>query len=510
MQNLESLPDSTLSHVLSFLLSKELLALRSVGNRWLSTFFSSDGHENEQAEFLWRQALARDFKFTPVHFRCGSSDPLHHLRTLRIKTSEDDDDEEEDEDNENELGTSIFGYTARDSIYVASNAFESWRYWSKVSRIFFQGTDKSDTEYVNGPYFLRAAELWAKVEMWCSDDDRSGELGSRIIDSLEPGARQSSGRFARTIDCEAAHAYEAIFAFHDGQKTTNSDDAVDVSIGLFGCYRVYDHHCCMTLHNTRKAGALSFGHFIAIAGNNLSQRYNNIILNVDEGIIQVCGVSENGPSLITAYKLQSGADVGLLWMEEYVRRLDNGEMSIRKEQFGRLPPLNMISPFPNHRSSLSSRKVTRGIEIVASSIPAREIVAVVYSLQIRILNPDEEGYLTPSVRGYETCQLSTRHWVLTNNEDGSTDNVSGEGVIGCFPVLYEGGYRDDQTNHMGDVEEGARESGTFVYQSCARMKSGHFEGRIKFYPGSINDPSGEPFYVDVGRFDLNMDPDLCY
>ena len=151
MQNLESLPDSTLSHVLSFLLSKELLALRSVGNRWLSTFFSSDGHENEQAEFLWRQALARDFKFTPVHFRCGSSDPLHHLRTLRIKTSEDDDDEEEDEDNENELGTSIFGYTARDSIYVASNAFESWRYWSKVSRIFFQGTDKSDTEYVNGP-----------------------------------------------------------------------------------------------------------------------------------------------------------------------------------------------------------------------------------------------------------------------------------------------------------------------------------------------------------------------
>ena len=54
---------------------------------------------------------------------------------------------------------------------------------------------------------------------------------------------------------------------------------------------------------------------------------------------------------------------------------------------------------------------------------------------------------------------------------GHVDRVDGEGVVGKFPVLRVGGYRNDQQNRYGNVGKGKGwTDGTFVYQSCSGPK----------------------------------------
>jgi hypothetical protein len=159
---------------------------------------------------------------------------------------------------------------------------------------------------------------------------------------------------------------------------------------------------------------------------------------------------------------------------------------------------------------LCSCEVTRGIQVIASSIYAAEIDVVVYSIRIRLLEPGESGYMTPEERGFETCQLMTRHWILTDFMNRKIDEVNGEGVVGRFPLLFEGGYRDDFMTSSTHTKVGKNESGTFVYQSCATIKSGSFEGRIQFVPVSIGRPSAEPFFVQVGKFALEARQAFSY
>ena len=50
-----------------------------------------------------------------------------------------------------------------------------------------------------------------------------------------------------------------------------------------------------------------------------------------------------------------------------------------------------------------TRAVTRGIEVKATSVYMPEHrQAWSYSIQVRLLQPGEEGYLTPEERGFET------------------------------------------------------------------------------------------------------------
>ena len=79
--------------------------------------------------------------------------------------------------------------------------------------------------------------------------------------------------------------------------------------------------------------------------------------------------------------------------------------------------------------------------------------------------------------------------------------MNGEGVIGKFPILFEGGYINGS---------GERNLGSFIYQSCTgrEMNNGTFEGHMSFIPGSIRQPTGEPFNVYVGQFELSMSPSL--
>ena len=129
-----------------------------------------------------------------------------------------------------------------------------------------------------------------------------------------------------------------------------------------------------------------------------------------------------------------------------------------------------------------------------------------YSIQLRILRPDEEGGLSEEERGFSTCQLKSRHWTIVDG-DGHTEHVRGDGVIGKYPLLKVGGYRDDEQNRFGTVGAGRQCSGTFVYQSCSGRARGtgpgSFGGELSFVPGSIKQPTGAPFDVIVPPFSLD-------
>ena len=86
-----------------------------------------------------------------------------------------------------------------------------------------------------------------------------------------------------------------------------------------------------------------------------------------------------------------------------------------------------------------------------------------------------------------------------------TNDVDGEGVIGLFPELFEGGYQ---------LENASPKTGTFEYESCTGvMGKGHFEGEIGFVvtKSAIEGaPSGETFEVTVAPFLLDPNPQCWY
>ena len=135
-----------------------------------------------------------------------------------------------------------------------------------------------------------------------------------------------------------------------------------------------------------------------------------------------------------------------------------------------------------------TREVTNFVEVRASSIFMREYGSQwSYSIRVRLLP------------GGKKCQLTKRHWVITN-ETGHVDRVSGDGVVGRFPILFcesddTFGYTEDYTNKLG----------YFAYQSqTGRIgKSGSFGGELEFVPGTIRAPTGPSFRVKVGTMMLS-------
>lgn len=218
------------------------------------------------------------------------------------------------------------------------------------------------------------------------------------------------------------------------------------------------------------------------------------------------------------------------WFEEHARRLSTGYYTI-----GRLRPSSRAPSILQYPSTMDtfrciprcSRTVTRGIEIMASSVfhPFSNITERgwglhLYSIRVRILTPQDQEYLTPEQRGFTTCQLHSRHWFVQNQcpslREGATtmDEIRGEGVVGNYPLLVEGGFQDYYSEYgvNGIFETTRSRRGSFAYQSWRHELSQSFEGYLLFIPGSLYNPErgGEPFYVRVAPFHLCRDPGYYY
>jgi len=122
--------------------------------------------------------------------------------------------------------------------------------------------------------------------------------------------------------------------------------------------------------------------------------------------------------------------------------------------------------------------------------------------------------MLPDNSPYASAQLESRTWTIVDIAANDTRRVHGQGVIGKFPVLTAGGFRDDyqfadlaMLPFRQAVRLGVQRQGTFVYQSFSGSMrdpqvGGTFEGVLTFVPNEILHPSGPKFSVRVPRFTL--------
>lgn len=492
---LQYLPEQLLLEVFHFTCAKDLFQFRLS-----SESFNNLITKSEIANTLWSEKLKLDFSY-------DEENEQGHESFTCIKINEDP-----NERRTRIQGRSIFGhYLSEDPLFTSNSAFKAYKYFCKANEILYENTDPFPK--LNASYLLRAARIWYELALWCIDPDldSSGtdfKFRSKLLQSLDAGIVPHRGRFSfyreknESKKLSTVIAADCLFAFCDGQSRPM--DAQTAALSLFGGFQAYNYVYLMMLVGTFEVRNFQKSNEVILA-NDIISGLPSIVLSLQSGNVELLTSSNHsdeseGDRLVIA----SGQDAALTWFENHVRKLVHGEIEVITGSRDDHPfddDWTYISPFPTARSSRASRCVTRGIEVIASAIPAHEIDTVVYSIRIRMLKEGEEGYLTPQQRSFETCQLHTRHWKLINLDSNDIDRVNGEGVIGKFPILFEGGY----VNGSGE-----RILGSFIYQSCTgrEMNNGTFEGHMSFIPGSIRQPTGEPFNVHVGQFELSMSPSL--
>lgn len=174
----------------------------------------------------------------------------------------------------------------------------------------------------------------------------------------------------------------------------------------------------------------------------------------------------------------------LLWLEEHLRRLQNGMIKTRMVMTSRY-----ISLYPE-APPLCTSAVTDGVKVCASAVfvpeypeSGRSQEKFMFTYSIRMSVP--EACMLGGVY-YSSCQLSSRHWTI-RSRDRIVSDVNGEGVIGKYPVLSPG--KDE-----------------FVYESCTPLPEGpgSVEGSFSFVPGKLSQPEGKPFEVVVAPFPLEV------
>ena len=374
--------------------------------------------------------------------------------------------------------------------------------------------------------------MWQKIEQWCDDEGRSKRLGGVIKSSLLPGRKINefiSG------DSRSLLAFQAVYAFYAGQCKSSSDDYVRYS-GLFGAFQAY-HIAADTRWNApdfydgfidRNRSPL----FITLA----EDEYDLIRIVIDRSTGQVYSLSSTMGTLLVATPCEGGSyqqevnrmivekplvrkdgeDSILRWFEEHANRLHRAYISVGGLVPDEPPSLGNLSllRYPAIADTVHcSHAVTRGIEIVASAIFVEDegfgAPMFVYSIRMRMLTPEDgEEYMSPEQRGFDICQLVSRHWKISKDDPDQDEplieDVRGDGVIGYYPLLYEGGYVSYHTSDDGRLVCLGDFNGCFKYQSCtlADFEEGTMEGYLQFSPGSMLSPTGSVFDVRVAPFPL--------
>eukprot|EP00669_Euglena_mutabilis_P004471 TRINITY_DN15801_c0_g1_i1.p1 TRINITY_DN15801_c0_g1~~TRINITY_DN15801_c0_g1_i1.p1 ORF type:complete len:346 (+),score=126.72 TRINITY_DN15801_c0_g1_i1:318-1355(+) len=345
--------------------------------------------------------------------------------------------------------------------------------------------------------------------MWTAIEDWTAVHRPTIRDTLAPGASPTAlAAFVVQTQQELPDVAKLIWSVHDGQ-TLAFDDALfrgdeaavkqhahQVYDGLFGGYAVYSHSVCTRLHPLRTIAerAAQDGRRVTVASS-----WNDakpVLLDLTDGSVSVTD------GRIPCAPLAAGGDGILRWMEEYARRLTTG-MYEAEPLFPGRPETIGISLFPRTGPQVSVA-VTRGIEAAASAVfvPEDRRSGFAYSIRLRVVDGE--------ALGHPGAQLALRHWRIEDGA-GHAHEVHGEGVIGKFPVLRLGGFRDDEQGEVGPEVEGS-----FVYQSCTgplrRIPpgTGQFGGTLDFVAGTLEEPlDNAPFAVTVAPFPIAV-PDFIF
>lgn len=404
----------------------------------------------------------------------------------------------------------------------------SWRVayqrWSALSHYVDggRGTDAA--------LWLRIAAAWALIE--AALRERAPVITATLCAPSSP----------EVLAQVRSRTLRYIYAVHDGQllpidRFMLAGDQAGARAhidslwhGLFGGFSCYQHHVCMRMHPASVAAGIvaklgpDLFHVSAPAAQPaarlrcaaadaagtvqlelLSSSYNfNRIFAADEAGGLFC--------LLSGGEWEAVAPSACAWFCEYGRRLSCGFYRVGQIYAGQ-PSEGVVLFQDEVDGEWCTRCVTNGVEVVASALYTPELPqAFSYSLRMRM------GADAP----HASAQLHRRIWSI---EDGSGEPprlVSGEGVVGQFPVLRAGGgYRaDEQTGNLGGprpfeavVPPGAEQPGWFVYQSFSgpmhSAEGGRFGGEIEFVPGTVAAPTGAPFKAAVLPFRLRK-PEFVY
>mmetsp|Transcript_43678 Transcript_43678/g.79695 ORF Transcript_43678/g.79695 Transcript_43678/m.79695 type:complete len:491 (+) Transcript_43678:60-1532(+) len=328
-----------------------------------------------------------------------------------------------------------------------------------------------------------------------------------LLESQEIKLSSKVFDFWRIFDGQDGRMLDESLAELLGMQVMESAD--DFAQGVFGGYAAYRHEVSSMM--LPLSAALKLTSFLQERIPPLRQRhrtkmvfansYNfDKIFLVDTKDLGVYIWTRRQDPLVERAAPSNVENPFLAWVVEYVNRLESGVYTMRALRPERAPATIGICLFPTVGRGYS-RCVTQGVEVVASSIYMPESPqGWTYSISFSLVGTAES-------RGYKTCQLKSRQWVIQDDSSSGPETVNGEGVIGFFPILTDGGWilnresdpHDQYSRDAGFVE------GAFQYQSCAgRLPSmqGSFGGTLTFIPGTIRSPKGPPFQVTLEHFRL--------
>ncbi|KAH9606893.1 hypothetical protein KSS87_019727 [Heliosperma pusillum] len=342
---------------------------------------------------------------------------------------------------------------------------------------------------------IRVKKCWDTLKSWLDSSF------PEALSTLRRGASEEElNEVEKSLKIKLPLPTRLLYRLHDGQEFSND------LLGLIGGYTLYDHVVnvrllpikqviIMSKHLTKDIGFSSKSKYVSVAAS-LIRNDKIFSLNCANNQLYVgtANLREDGemmaciPKALLTCNGNEQSDGLLLWLEEHGRRLKSGMITVREED-----GWNMICQFPE-KPPLCTTAVTNGVQVRASSmlIPEQSEFGgsgflYAYSVRMSLL---PEGC---NIHGmtFDSCQLQSRHWIIRENEVVKGD-VNAEAVIGKYPFL-----------RPGEKE--------FVYQSCTTQQNNHgsIEGSFTFVPGRLAAPKGDPFKVEVARFELAM-PDYIF
>jgi len=296
--------------------------------------------------------------------------------------------------------------------------------------------------------------------------------------------------------------------------TPSENHVCPVTGGLFGGYAAYDHrvstrllslNCALTLTRflARQVPHIDPSrHLIFAASCDLRKM---CLLDLTTGRVKVGSPGHRNMDFAAP---DAQTNSLLKWFEEYVSRLEADRYPILhlSPDIGEETNGICLCPCSGPETSCC---VTRGVEVrAAATFMPEHNQGWTYSISLRLVGTSAE-------RGFETCQLTTRTWHI-QEEGQRPEQVHGEGVIGLFPILTDGGWilnRESDPHNQYESETGhSVRSGWFRYQSCSGRNSqmkGQFSGFLTFQPGTRRKPAGEAFQARLEPFKLFV-PDFIY
>ncbi|KAK3031893.1 hypothetical protein RJ639_035203 [Escallonia herrerae] len=398
----------------------------------------------------------------------------------------------------------------------------------------------------------RVIRFWSRIKSWLAANF------PEAVPTLRKGVTEDEIKeLEKSLKVKLPLPTRLVYRFCDGQELPSEECRGSMRgslLGLIGGYTFYTHQVNVfllplkqvileTKDIIRHLGFSSQSKYLVVAASCTNdekffflncangQLYVGTANLISDGEMIPC-VPNGLISSVHDPKDSQQQDAMLLWLEEHVRRLEGGIIKVREE--GKIRGINL---FPEQPPQCSTA-VTNGVQVRASAVFVPEASDLQseyekfmfsYSIRMCLLPP---GCV---IRGmsFGSCQLYWRHWIIRAHDNVESD-VNGEAVIGkvgglpqtdqgeCLLINFEKpttnfngqscmetrGWLHNASDPFPLLSPGDNE---FVYESCTPLRSspGSVEGSFTFVPGSLADPKGGAFRVEVARFPLQF-PDYIF